>query len=121
MVMKDEARHVAFGVLSLRDFYCNEINEKERREREEFTYEACRLMRDRFIGTEIFENIGFPVAECDEMALHGRRCRVPPPALHAHRAQHQAARACCRRSCADGFTELGILQFEDMPPTASGL
>jgi hypothetical protein len=37
-VMRDEARHVAFGVLSLKDFYTRECNEKERREREEFTY-----------------------------------------------------------------------------------
>ena len=49
-VMRDEARHVAFGVLSLRDFYDNELTETEKREREDFVYEAAGLMRDRLVG-----------------------------------------------------------------------
>src|SRR5436190_1725493 len=43
-VMGDEARHVAFGVLSLRDYY-REQPESVKREREDFVYEAARLMR----------------------------------------------------------------------------
>ncbi len=39
-VMQDEARHVAFGRLALRDFY-PQLTEKERDEREEFVVEAC--------------------------------------------------------------------------------
>src|SRR5262249_7074564 len=69
MVMRDEARHVAFGVVSLKDFYTHEISERERREREEFTFEACRLMRDRFLGLEVYQNLGFPVDECRELAM----------------------------------------------------
>ena len=46
-VMQDEARHVAFGRLALRDYYPH-LTEKERAEREEFVVEACYLMRDRF-------------------------------------------------------------------------
>ncbi|MDX2167338.1 MAG: ferritin-like domain-containing protein, partial [Deltaproteobacteria bacterium] len=45
-VMKDESRHVAFGVISLRGFY-TDMPEAERKIREEFVLEACRLMRDR--------------------------------------------------------------------------
>ncbi len=75
MIIKDEARHVAFGVLSLRDYYNHELNEKERLEREELTFEACRLMRDRFIGTEVWTNLGFPVAECNEASKHSEAMR----------------------------------------------
>jgi hypothetical protein len=40
-VMKDESRHVAFGVLSLNDYF-GQLSAAERREREEFLYEGCR-------------------------------------------------------------------------------
>jgi len=38
-VMEDEARHVAFGVLSLRE-YCRDLPEKDKHEREDFVYEG---------------------------------------------------------------------------------
>ncbi|MGI8334931.1 ferritin-like domain-containing protein [Actinomadura scrupuli] len=64
-VMQDEARHVAFGRLALKDYYA-ELTEKERAEREEFVVEGCYLMRDRFKGREIFEQLNMPVKECME-------------------------------------------------------
>jgi len=62
-VMEDEARHVAFGRLALRDFY-PQLTDKERAEREEFCVDACYLMRDRFLAEELWENLGLPVDEC---------------------------------------------------------
>ena len=41
-VMQDEARHVAFGRLALRDYY-PQLTDAERDEREEFVVEACYL------------------------------------------------------------------------------
>ncbi len=64
-VMQDEARHVAFGRLALRDYY-PQLTQYERNEREEFLIEACYLMRDRFKNTEVWELLGFPMKECDE-------------------------------------------------------
>jgi hypothetical protein len=64
-VMQDEARHVAFGRLALKDYYA-ELTDKERADREEFVVEGCYLMRDRFRGTEIFEQLGMPLDECLE-------------------------------------------------------
>jgi hypothetical protein len=64
-VMQDEARHVAFGRLALKDYYA-ELSTKERAEREEFVVEGCYLMRDRFKGTEIFEQLGLPLDQCLE-------------------------------------------------------
>jgi len=66
-VMQDEARHVAFGRLALRDAY-QELTEKERSEREDFVVEGCWLMRNRFRGTEVYETLGMPVAECEDIA-----------------------------------------------------
>jgi hypothetical protein len=62
-VMQDEARHVAFGRLALKEVY-PQLTERERDEREEFAVEACYLMRDRFLGQEVFERLGLDVAEC---------------------------------------------------------
>ncbi|MGE5289516.1 MAG: ferritin-like domain-containing protein [Micromonosporaceae bacterium] len=61
-VMQDEARHVAFGRLALRDYY-KQITEAERREREEFVIEGCYLMRDRIRSMEVWERFGLPLKE----------------------------------------------------------
>ncbi|HMG41731.1 MAG TPA: ferritin-like domain-containing protein [Acidimicrobiales bacterium] len=55
-VMADEARHVAFGVLSLKEFY-NELSTPEIRERQEFAFEAAIRMRDRFLQQEVWERM----------------------------------------------------------------
>jgi hypothetical protein len=59
-VMQDEARHVMFGRLALRDYY-PELSDAERDEREEFCVDACYLMRDRFVGEEVWERLGLPL------------------------------------------------------------
>lgn len=64
-VMQDEARHVAFGRLALRDYYPM-LTDKERDEREEFAVEASYLMRNRFVGEEIWENLDLGGDACSE-------------------------------------------------------
>ncbi|MBQ1092102.1 ferritin-like domain-containing protein [Streptomyces sp. B93] len=64
-VMQDEARHVAFGRMALRDYY-KQLTDAELREREEFVIEGCYLMRDRLRGVEVLENYGIPTAEAEE-------------------------------------------------------
>jgi hypothetical protein len=68
-VMQDEARHVAFGRLALRDYY-KELTTAELADREEFIVEGCYLMRDRFVAREVWEQMGFDVAECLEFTEH---------------------------------------------------
>jgi hypothetical protein len=64
-VMQDEARHVAFGRIALRDYY-QELTTAERDEREQFVVEGCYLMRDRFRGQEIWQLLGYDQADCEE-------------------------------------------------------
>jgi P-aminobenzoate N-oxygenase AurF len=68
-VMQDEARHVAFGRLALRDYY-KELTSAELADREDFIVEGCYLMRNRFTGREVWERMGFDVAECVEYTDH---------------------------------------------------
>src|SRR5438552_8049295 len=62
-VMQDEARHVAFGRIALRDYY-PQLSDAERGEREEFVVDACWHMRDRFNQLEVWQRLGLPVEEC---------------------------------------------------------
>jgi P-aminobenzoate N-oxygenase AurF len=64
-VMQDEARHVAFGRLALRDYYA-QLSAAELADREEFVVEGCYLMRNRFIMREVWEHMDFDVEECIE-------------------------------------------------------
>jgi len=61
-VMQDEARHVAFGRLALRDYY-PQLTEAERREREEFVVEGCHHLRDRFNSPEMWERLNIDVKD----------------------------------------------------------
>ena len=110
-VMLDEARHVAYGVLSLKDYY-NDAKESERREREDFIYEAAVLMRDRFLFDQVWEKMGMPVEQCKQIALQSESQRmfrqmlfskiVPAVKKMGLLTDRQRAR----------FEQLGILQFE---------
>ncbi|MEU6342910.1 ferritin-like domain-containing protein [Streptomyces sp. NPDC046977] len=66
-VMQDEARHVAFGRMALRDYY-RQLSDAELREREEFVIEGCYLMRDRLRGAEVLEDFGIPRQEAEELS-----------------------------------------------------
>jgi hypothetical protein len=56
-VMSDEARHVAFGVLSLKEYY-EGLTDHELGERQEFAFEAAVRLRDRLVGGEVWERMG---------------------------------------------------------------
>ncbi|MDX6332187.1 MAG: hypothetical protein QOI83_4570 [Streptomycetaceae bacterium] len=66
-VMQDEARHVAFGRMALRDYY-KQLSDAELREREDFVIEGCYLMRDRLRGSEVLEDFGIARAEAEQLS-----------------------------------------------------
>jgi hypothetical protein len=54
-VIMDEARHVHYGVVALRQHFKDELSDAERREREEWTFEVALLMQNRFMAYEVFD------------------------------------------------------------------
>ena len=98
-VMSDEARHVAFGVLSLKEYY-GELSDAEMRERQEFAFEAAVRMRDRFLQQEVWERMGIDA--------QGRR---QDGAAGAARAS--CSRACCSRKIVPNCKKLGLLDRND--------
>ncbi len=59
-VMRDEARHVAFGVLSLQETI-PQLSSAELADREEFLLEATDLMYQRFLLEQVWERVGVDV------------------------------------------------------------
>jgi hypothetical protein len=53
-VITDEARHVHFGVVALADHYAT-MPAAEKREREDWAFEMCLLLRNRFLAHEFYD------------------------------------------------------------------
>jgi hypothetical protein len=71
-VMQDEARHVSFGRLALRDYY-PQLSDAERDEREQFVVEALYFMRDRFNNAEVWERLGLPADALNELHYNSKQ------------------------------------------------
>jgi hypothetical protein len=116
-VMRDEARHVAFGMLSLRGFY-DDMPEAERRDREEFVIEACRLMRDRLVGEEVADAVGFDREEVRRILLDSPILQMFRRALFARVVPNVKRLGLLSRRVRAAFEEMRILEFEDADPEA---
>jgi hypothetical protein len=119
-VMGDEARHVAFGILSLRDYY-REQPESVRREREDFVFEAARLMRDRFLFQEVWDKTGLPAKQCMEIALENQGQVLFRQMLFAKIVPAIKKMDLLSDRQRQRFAELGILQFEHSPDPLADL
>lgn len=121
MVMSDEARHVAFGVLSLKDFY-DGLTQDEIRERQQFTYEAAVRMRDRFLQQEVWERMGLDVREAVKFVMDDPGRKEYQAMLFSKIVPN------CRKlgllDAGDGwlrerFTDLGVIAYEHFEDTTS--
>jgi hypothetical protein len=110
-VMKDESRHVAFGVISLRNFY-TDMGESERRQREEFVVEACHLMRDRLVGDEIATHFGWPREEVRQKVLDSPVMKMFRQSLFARVVPNIKKLGLLTPYVRKGFEDLEIIQFE---------
>lgn len=110
-VIQDEARHVAYGVLSLRDYY-SDMNEAGVREREDFVYEAAVLMRDRFLFQQVWEKLGLPVEECVEISRNNEGQRQFRQMLFSKIVPAVKRIGLLSRRQRERFAELGILEYE---------
>jgi hypothetical protein len=118
-VMSDEARHVAFGVLSLQEYY-KELTDAEMQDRVEFAFEAAVRMRDRFLQQEVWDRMGVNVKDALAlvMADDGRKMfqnilfsKIVPNCKKLGLLDRNGG--WLRRK----FTELGVIQFEDWVDT----
>ena len=111
-VMQDEARHVAFGRLALRDYY-PQLSEPERREREEFVLEASRHMRDRFTMAELWGSVGLPEKECLEWVERSEALRLFRSRLFTRIVPVVRDIGLFSERVRDGYMKMGLLDFCD--------
>jgi hypothetical protein len=111
-IIQDEARHVAFGVLTLEDIYHNQLSTAELKEREEFVIESTFLMRDRLLMEQVYERMGWDVDVWVNWAKS-------TPFMHAFRQMlfskivpNLRRLGMLTPKVRQVFDELGILQFE---------
>ncbi len=114
-VMRDESRHVAFGVLSLKDFY-QEMSESELRDREEFLMEACSLMRDRLLAEDVSEYFGFDKAEVRAIVLESPVMQQFRQFLFMRVVPNIKRLGLLSPRVREHFEELKIIQFENADP-----
>ena len=116
-VIRDESRHVAFGVLSLNDYYFH-MDPKDLREREEFVYEGCRLMRDRLLAEDVWQTMGWPVDEVRQIVLHSPQMVEFRKMLFSKIVPNVKRLGLLTPWLRERFAELDILQFEHLEASA---
>jgi hypothetical protein len=116
-IHQDEARHVAFGVLSLRGVY-DGMSSSELADREDFIIDASRLMHDRFLFQEVWEHMGMPVAECLEVVRQSESQRMFRQLLFSKIVPNVKRLGLLTPRVRRGFEELGVLHYETWEATA---
>ena len=116
-VMKDESRHVAFGVLSLSDYYAD-MFASEMRDREDFIIYACELMRNRLVGDQIAQAMGWDRDEVKEQVLASPPALMFRQMLFARVVPNLKRLGLVTPRVREAFERLGIIQFEDADPEA---
>ncbi|MDP4692450.1 MAG: ferritin-like domain-containing protein [Ilumatobacteraceae bacterium] len=118
-VMSDEARHVAFGVLSLQEVYA-QMSDAEIKERQIFAFEASLRMRDRFLQQEVWERMGIDPRKIMPVVLND-----PTRIFFQQMLFSKIVPNCKKLGLLDRndswlrrrFEEIGVIQFEDFEDT----
>ena len=111
LVRRDEARHVAFGVLSLSGTY-DEMDRVDLSEREDFVLEACALMRDRFMPVQVWEHFDVDVDEAKQHFANGPDMQAFRALLFSKVVPNLRKLGLLTPKVREGFEQLGILKYE---------
>ena len=111
LVRRDEARHVAFGVLSLQGLY-DDMDPVDLAEREEFVLEACALMRDRFMPQQVWENFGLDVEAATKSFLTSSDMAAFRSLMFSKVVPNLRKLGLLTPRVRKGFEQMGILRYE---------
>ena len=118
LVMRDEARHVAFGVLSLQGVY-SEMTSAELADREEFIMEATQLMHDRFMLEQVWERVGIDVEEGKAYTATSPLMIIFRQMLFSKIVPNLRKLGLLSQPVRQQFERLNIIQFESHPDSAT--
>ena len=118
-VMSDEARHVAFGVLSLKEAY-EDMTDAEIKDRQEFAFEASIRMRDRFLQQEVWERMGVKPRDVVPITINDPTRKCFQQLLFAKIVPNCKKLGLLDRNdkwLRHRFEEMDVIQFEDHEDT----
>lgn len=112
LIIRDESRHVTFGVNYLEEFIST-LSEKEIEERAQFAYEACLLSRERLVSTDVFDHFGWDIEEARLFQQSSDITKMFQKLLFQRVVPNLSRIGLLTDSVRDKFDKLGLLQYED--------
>ncbi len=113
LIIRDEARHVTFGVNYLEEFVAT-LSDEEREERAEFAYQACIVSRDRLISTDVFRHFGWDVEKsCQALVERGLNADFLNM-LYARIIPNLKRIGLLTERVRPKFEQMGVLDFENL-------
>ncbi len=114
LVIRDEARHVAFGVTYMEQFV-KALSPSEIEDRAQFAFEACRVMRERIVPTDVFEFYGFDPEEGRRRFLAAGQMDSFRNLLFTRIMPNLQKVGLLTPSVTPKYEELGLLHFAGLP------
>ena len=113
LVIRDEARHVTFGVNYLEEFV-QTLSDEEKEERADFAYEACVVMRNRFGSDNVMKQFGWNVEEAQEVLNQSENAKLFNNLLFAKIMPNLKRIGLLTEKTLEKYEEMDILQFQDL-------
>ncbi len=113
LVMRDEGRHVAFGVNYLED-WIRALPQEQIEERAQFAYEACVVMKNRLISTTVAEEFGFTHEEALEINAKSQGGQAFRTFLFERMIPNLKRVGLLTDKIRPKFEELGVLEFKNL-------
>jgi len=114
-VVRDEARHVTFGINYLED-YIKTLSQEEIEDRAEFAYEACVISRERLINTKSEQRfLGMTPEEAREFQLNTATFDMFRNFLFSRVIPNLSRIGLLTEKVRPKFEALGLLEYEHAP------
>jgi len=112
LIIRDEARHVTFGVNYLEDFIST-LSEDQIEERAQFAYEACLLSRERLVSNDVFDHFGWDKEESRIFQQSSDITKMFQKLLFQRIVPNLSRIGLLTDSVRGKFDKLGLLEYED--------
>jgi hypothetical protein len=117
LVVRDEARHVAFGV-NYMEQHIKTLSADEVEERARFAFEACRVMRERIVPTDVYVHYGFDPEEGRRRFLEAGQMDLFRNLLFTRIMPNLNRIGLLTEAIRPAYEELGLMQFAGLPDDA---
>ena len=111
LIIRDEARHVTFGVNYL-EYFIENLTEEEKEDRAMFAYEACVISKERLFPTDVFRNYGWDVDEAREFSNNAGFAAEFQRLLFSRVVPNLSRIGLLTDKVRPLYEELGVLEFE---------